>query len=150
MSDEGIEGDELEICEDGEDDEAESRTRRVKRMFDPKLPTQAEVKEHQLTHLPFRSWCHHCVNGRGKEMPHEREKTSDEQTLPEYRLDYAFPGDEEGNKLKTLVIVEKRSKMKTPVVVPAKGSTGRFAARKVLDLMHERGDKNFTVIVKPD
>ena len=64
------EGDEIEISEDGEDDEAECGTRRVKRMQDPRLPTQAEVKEHQLTHLPFRSWCHHCMKGGGKEMPH--------------------------------------------------------------------------------
>ena len=65
-------------------------------------------------------------------------------------MDYAFLGDEEGNKLTTLVIIEKHSKMKKFVVVPAKGSTGRFAARKVLDLLQECGDKNSTVIVKSD
>ena len=147
---EEAERDEIEISEDEEDDEAECGTRRVKKMQDPKLPTQAEVKEHQLTHLPFRSWCHHCVKGRGKEMPHEREKADEEQTLPEYHMDYAFPGDEEGNKLTTLVIIERHSKMKKAVVVPSKGSTGRFAARKVLDLIQECGDKNSTVIVKSD
>ena len=24
-------------------------------------PTPEEVAEHELTHLPFRSWCSHCV-----------------------------------------------------------------------------------------
>ena len=32
---------------------------------DPKEPTKVEREEHEKTHLPFRSWCRHCVRGRG-------------------------------------------------------------------------------------
>ena len=39
---------------------------------DPKLPSQREREEHQMTHLPYRSWCSHCVRGKGKEAPHLR------------------------------------------------------------------------------
>ena len=27
-------------------------------------PSQKEVEEHERTHLPFRSWCEHCVKGK--------------------------------------------------------------------------------------
>ena len=36
----------------------------------PVLLSEAEVEQHELTHLPFRSWCRHCVRAKGKESPH--------------------------------------------------------------------------------
>ena len=36
----------------------------------PVLPSEAEVERHELTHLPFRSWCRHCVHAKGKDSPH--------------------------------------------------------------------------------
>ena len=32
----------------------------------PVLPSEAEVEQHELTHLPFRSWCRHCVRAKGR------------------------------------------------------------------------------------
>ena len=49
-----------------------------------------------------------------------------------------------------LVAIERYTKMKKAVVVPSKGSTGRYAARKVLDLMEECGDKDKPVILKTE
>ena len=34
------------------------------------LPSESEVEQHELTHLPFRNWCRHCVRAKGKESPH--------------------------------------------------------------------------------
>ena len=65
--------------------------RKVKKIQDPKLPTAVEVEEHNLNHLPFRSWCHHCVRGRGREMDHAKVKGG-EHELDEFHLDYCFPG----------------------------------------------------------
>ena len=31
----------------------------------PTLPSPAEVEEHNITHIPYRSWCSHCAKGRG-------------------------------------------------------------------------------------
>ena len=135
--------------EEGVGDE-EFGKRIVRKLHDPKLPSENEVKEHYLSgHLPFRSWCPHCVKGRGKEMEHK--KQDEEQTgIPEYHLDYCFPGDEHGERLTVLVVIERYTKMKRAIVVPSKGSTGNYAARMVLDLIHECGDKNREVIVKSD
>ena len=83
-------------------------------------------------------------------MAHERQKRSDEPNIPDYHMDYTFPGDEAGQKLTVLVVIEKNSKMKKAIVVPTKGSTGKFAAQKVLDLIRECGDKDSTVVLRTD
>ena len=119
-------------------------------MLDPMLPSQSEVQQHCLTHMPYRNWCPHCVRGRGKEINHRCERGTEEQNLPEYHMDYCFPGDEGGQKLTILVVVERHSKTKKAVVVPSKGSTGRYSVRMVVDLIEECGDKDRTVIVKSD
>ena len=151
-SDAGEQGGQQEAVElnmeEGVDEEFGKRVTR--KLHDPKLPNEQEVKEHNLSgHMPFRSWCPHCVRGRGKEMEHKR-KDEDETGIPEYHMDYCFPGDAEGERLTVLVIIEKFTKMKKAVVVPSKGSTGNYAARMVLELMNECGDKDREVIVKSD
>ena len=69
----------------------------VRKMIDPKLPSQKDVEEHNLTHLPYRNWCPICVRSKGKEMGH-KSATDKERTISEYCLDYCFPGDEFGYK----------------------------------------------------
>ena len=91
-----------------EDEEVEDLNREhghrvVRSLLDPKLPSEEELHRHNLTHMPYRSWCPHCVRGRGKEMSHRRKKDLEEASVPEYHLDYCFPGDEDGNKLTVLV-----------------------------------------------
>ena len=36
----------------------------------PRVPSRREREEHELTHLPYRCWCDHCVSGRGVQAPH--------------------------------------------------------------------------------
>ena len=55
-----------EFSEDGE----EARVARARRA--PRGPTQIEKELHELTHLPYRDWCGHCVRGRGEKTPHRR------------------------------------------------------------------------------
>ena len=31
----------------------------------PVSPTLQEVRDHSVCHMPYRSWCAHCVRGRG-------------------------------------------------------------------------------------
>ena len=46
--------DEEEQDIDGEDLKQEHGQRKTKRMLDPKLPSQEEVRQHCLTHMPYR------------------------------------------------------------------------------------------------
>ena len=40
--------------------------------MEPDQPTLEELRCHYITHLPYRSWCPHCIRGRGLSMPHFR------------------------------------------------------------------------------
>ena len=60
------EGDEAEGAGGREesDEWEEFGNRKVVRKHDPRQPSQREKEEHEMTHLPFRSWCRHCIMGK--------------------------------------------------------------------------------------
>ena len=80
------EGGDGEVIERGDDEDEEqceeqeeAGKRNVKNIHDPKLPSKEEVKEHYASgHMPYRSWCHHCVRGRGRERDHHRRSDQDQ------------------------------------------------------------------------
>jgi len=78
----------------------------IKKRIDPRLPSEREVEDHNLTHLPYRNWCPVCVRSKGKEMGHQS-ATDKERTISEYCFDYCFPGDEFGYKLTMLAGQER-------------------------------------------
>ena len=48
------------------DPDEQHADRKITKVHDPELPTEEEVRQHLLCHLPYRSWCHHCISrGRG-------------------------------------------------------------------------------------
>ena len=88
-----------------EDADADEGHRNVKHRH-PKHPSQAEVSEHQPTHMPHRTWCPHCIKGRGKDMNRATQKVDGEPTVSEYHTDSCFPGEEMGERLTLLVSIE--------------------------------------------
>ena len=57
------------VDENPEDIEGEAEPARVPP--DPGEPTPCQVEEHRANgHVPFRSWCKHCVAGRSDNPPH--------------------------------------------------------------------------------
>ena len=61
------------------------------KMQDPKLSSLEEEREHVLTRLPYRSWCVHCVRGKGRAMDHRRQGDS-ERRVPKFIWIIAFLG----------------------------------------------------------
>ena len=55
-------------------------------MHDPGQPTEREIEEHRVDHMLYRSWCPHCVKGRGVGKPHRARRN--EQTMPVFGFDY--------------------------------------------------------------
>ena len=84
-----------------EEGELGGEARVPKKLRSPQLPTHDEIDEHCLTHLPFRSWCRHCVRGKARAADHKSQERED--GLPEIHLDYCFPGSEAGIGLTVLV-----------------------------------------------
>ena len=82
-------------CGPGPDDEemdAEEEAVVHKSVADPGQPSKKDRLEHELTHMPYRSWCEHCVRGRGKSKPHfRRDEDEDvEDRLPTIAMEYCF------------------------------------------------------------
>lgn len=59
-----------EDVDDGELVIGEEEAQAVDTLPTPYLLTQSERDDHELTHATNRSWCEHCVNGRGIDMKH--------------------------------------------------------------------------------
>ena len=90
----------------GGDDTPPGETRAVRIPRSPESPSRAEVEEHRArAHLPYRSWCYHCVCGRKHNTPHFRTATASatERTVPQVCLDYAFLRD--GNETESCTIL---------------------------------------------
>jgi len=135
--------------EDLEEEESGSlEAAKVKRMLDPKLPSQSEVDEHMMTHLPYRNWCEHCVKGRGRQMDHRRKQQKSE--MVEFHMDFCFPGGELDAKTQTILVIRERTtRMTMASAVPSK-STGTFIAKRGVAFMKEVGSQFGTVILKSD
>ena len=71
----------------------------------PTEPTKQEILEHNLTHLPFRSWCPCCVAAKAKQWPHRKAapKGDDEETVPSIHMDYWFMRDGEVDEKVTVL-----------------------------------------------
>ena len=99
---------------------------------DPGTPTEREVAEHNVTHLPHRSWCAACVGGRGRDRQHRRQAQEDKK-IPQVVFDYGFLGTE-GEKETVAVQIAKdtRTKMHFAHVVPKKGLVSNHGAQELL------------------
>ena len=126
VGEEAQQGEEIQASTEEEQAEA------VASLPTPEKPTLSEYLDHCTTHFPYRSWCRHCVEGRGREFGHGCQPQGESRT-PVVSFDYAFLSDEgeildaagfeaagEG-AVKILVIRDSRSKSLFAHVVPSKG-----------------------------
>ena len=68
-----------------EEDEQQSANK-AKAMMQPVQPTPQEIQQHNLTHMPYRSWCPVCIQSRGRQTSHQQ------QTLkqPVIQVDFTY------------------------------------------------------------
>jgi hypothetical protein len=96
--------------------------------------SRSEFLDHCVTHYPFRAWCRHCLEGRGREFGHGNHGGAKEHNAcPVVSFDYACLSDhdevitQEGleaageGAAKILVLRDSKSKAVFAHVVPAKG-----------------------------
>ena len=55
------------------------------------VPSGSDVEQHELAHLPFRSWCRHCVRAKSKESPHQEPSPGG---VSKFATDYIFMGED--------------------------------------------------------
>ena len=131
--------------ENGEQEEA----RPVRPARDPGTPSQAMVDEHNgAGHLPYRSWCPHCVAGRRDGAPHKRQDSDD--LRPEVHLDYGYVRRQgETNTRTILILKERRSRAIQVLMVSNKGVESGVTADRVLRAVQRFGLGN-ELILKVD
>ena len=89
-----------------------------------KQPKPEEVAVHNLTHLPYASWCPTCVACKGKESPHLRENPGKERSSrPTFCMDFCFTGTshDEAPAAVSLVCVDSWSRNMVCIPTASKG-----------------------------
>ena len=134
--------------EDEEHEEVGKRSVRIKR--GPHEPTQKEILEHNATHVPFRSWCPHCVSAAAKASPHKKIAEEDqEKAIPCLHADYWFMRDDKaGESVPVIVVKDDETKAVGGHVVTIKGSVDWVAEKICEDI--ERFGHVGKIILKTD
>ena len=120
--------------DDGEEAAEEMKTKIIR---DPGCPTREEVDRHYATHMPFRSCCPICIQGKGKENPHHRSTGKPSGEKPTVGMDYKSFGESvtEDDKRTAIVIRDKSSVTTHAHVVGCKGTgDGSIVSRIVEDI----------------
>ncbi len=116
---------------------------------EPTKPTPPEIKEHEATHLPYRSWCRHCVRGRGKSHAHQQRDAEKSYEVPHVSFDYCFLGQEDEKALPVILIRDHRTRTSFSHAVPCKGTKGSsYPARQVSHSIKQLGHPH--IIFKSD
>ena len=58
------EGDQGEVVECDDEDPQSEEVQASKIAPSPSFPSAAELEDHRISHLPFRSWCRECILGK--------------------------------------------------------------------------------------
>ena len=134
-----------------EADAEEEEARTVKAPPVPPTPSREEVATHRLTHRPIRSWCPHCIRGKGRADQHRRSTQKDQtSSIPKLASDYFFIGRRRPPKEEDRREDEEKAEKEgqTPIIVlkdtsskaifahacPCKGAHESVVARLVADL----------------
>ena len=104
----------------------------------PLMPSPSDVEKHREDHIPYASWCDHCVEGRGREMGHRAVTDRDTRRVSTFSFYYLFMSDkgdieswksaadgstdgDESRGIKILVAKDSKSRALFAHVVPTKG-----------------------------
>ena len=85
--------------------EEQQETKRTKGVPTPQQPTEQERREHELTHLPYRSWCPTCVQSKGKQGNHPKQ-TSKTPVIQVDLMYYKALGEKQTTSFLTAVDIE--------------------------------------------
>ena len=108
------------------------------------LPSETEVEQHELTHLPFRSWCRHCVRAKGKKSPHHESSLGG---ASKFATDNMFM-DDDGTPITILPGYDGLTKAFLANAVPCKSTSHGLAERALAHNMLSTGHQK--VILQSD
>ena len=115
--------------EEMDDKEEPSEESRVVRGGQTRMttPTLRERHEHERTHIPFRSWCRHCVATRASNPSHRGRRLAtaveEDKDMKQVSYDCCFMRDQPGfESPKILLSKDRTSRMVSAHAVPINGA----------------------------
>lgn len=133
---------EIDEQETGEKDEerdgveAQEQIRRA----EVHTPSKEEVRRHNITHMPHRTWCPQCVAGRSKDDAHRERHEPQEGRGAEVHYEYAFLRNEEGGEQATVLVGRCRKNIYlVAYVVPSKGVSEEWVAEEIVKYLKSIG-----------
>jgi len=158
-----MEEDDKEATEVDEDEGAD----KIKPIANPKLPTRKMVEEHERAqHIPYRSWCAHCVRGQARNDAHRRRLDQEEEEVknrkPIISMDYMYMdveykrqqdetyGEKKRGKTPILVIVDSKRKAVFSHMVSQKGGSDDWIIKKVVEDIEDLGYGEVEINIKSD
>ena len=109
----------------------------------PVVPTPAEVAEHELTHLPAKPWCEHCIRGRGRDAVHKATTERIDEVIPVIEMDYFYitgaAGDGEKNSQTAIAAVCRSTGYLFASAVEEKGPKCAYAVAAMVSWLKELG-----------
>ena len=102
----------------------------------PAEPTPHERALHELTHIPYRTWCSHCVRAKAK----QNASHTIVDKAPVIQLDYCFmqTAEETGTRVTVLTAIDIQTGMPMATVVTQKGVT-KHALYELRSFIYETG-----------
>ena len=108
----------------------------------PGEPSESERRLHELTHLPYRDWCEHCVKAKGRQS--HAVKKNDRQ--PVIQIDFSFLATENDLPKRTILnATDVQTGYAMAIVLPAKGSVEKYAVAELRRFVFEIG-RTFGII----
>ena len=88
----------------------------------PYEPMEEERREHEITHIPYRSWCRHCVRGKAKRQFHSlSDQRGQDKAKNTIYMDYFYMGRREEECLPILMIADELTSRTMSLCMPEKG-----------------------------
>ncbi|CAK0857324.1 unnamed protein product [Prorocentrum cordatum] len=122
------------------DEEAAVPARVVK---DLEAPTKEEIEQHNIGHIPYRSWCRHCVMGRGRSAAHRMLEAEKSHVIPTVGHDYGFLGRDDNPVMPMLVGKSFRTLWLGAAIVPCKGDASECSVGVMSGQITQMGHSNF-------
>ena len=133
-------------------DEEETFGERIPRVpRRPLAPTKAEVEAHMPLHVDYRSWCPHCVAGKGISHHHATVTEAIEKMGSTVSVDYCFwvPEEAEDDMCPILVAYEDTTRALWVITVDKKGA-GQSAVNWLADKLEHYGFSGTRITMKSD
>ena len=105
----------------------------------PMVPSKADVELHNLTHLPYRSWCPHCVAARRPNSHHRKCLHASHRTIRLLVADSAYVRDHLDVALATVLVVRLKPSNRLMATVCDEKRLDEFVVTRLAQFIKESG-----------